>query len=220
MKPLVCAFVLKQSSNLAHHLSKHGGIAAGVASLSRVPSMLNPSLLTIIASLSGLFVKVPLDRSAWLKSPEPVATAPVPPPDLDSIDRLPPIDLPYILILTPIKDGEKFLPQYLNNLRALQYPLDRISLGFLESDSQDRTYQTIEANRPQLRAQFRRVELYQLSHKLNLSQQQAGLNEKEDLISPRQRIRLLAEVNDPSKLAMQTILSEHFSLATASLLEN
>jgi hypothetical protein len=39
----------------------YGTAAAGVVSLIRVPSMLNPYLLTIIAILSGLFVKVPLD---------------------------------------------------------------------------------------------------------------------------------------------------------------
>jgi GR25 family glycosyltransferase involved in LPS biosynthesis len=39
----------------------------------------------------------------------------------------------------------------------------------LESDSEDRTYQTIEENLPQLRSQFRRVELYQRDFNFKLT---------------------------------------------------
>ncbi|WP_373480373.1 hypothetical protein [Geminocystis sp.] len=70
-------------------------------------------------------------------------------------------DLPKILILTPVKDGEKFLPQYMDNLFTLSYPHDRISLGFLESDSCDRTFSYLQDYISKLEKEFRKVHLYQ-----------------------------------------------------------
>jgi Anp1 len=78
-------------------------------------------------------------------------------------------NLPNLLILTPIKDGFKFLPYYFSNLLRLQYPLDRVSLGILESDSRDNTFKAIEHNLPALRTHFRRVELYKRDYHFQLT---------------------------------------------------
>jgi Anp1 len=78
-------------------------------------------------------------------------------------------DYPYIQILTPIKDGRIFLPHYFHNLRQLQYPPDRLSIGFLESDSQDDTFKLLERNLPTLRSHFRRVDLYKRDFNFQLS---------------------------------------------------
>jgi hypothetical protein len=79
------------------------------------------------------------------------------------------VDLPYLLVLTPIKDGCKFLPHYFINLFQLQYPHDRISLGFLESDSKDNTFKAIEQNLTALRSHFRKVNLYKRDFNFQLT---------------------------------------------------
>jgi mannosyltransferase OCH1-like enzyme/UDP:flavonoid glycosyltransferase YjiC (YdhE family)/glycosyltransferase involved in cell wall biosynthesis len=65
-----------------------------------------------------------------------------------------------ILALVPVKDAAPYLQGLWANLRCLSYPHDRISLAFLESDSLDGTYELIEKNLAQLRAEFSRVELF------------------------------------------------------------
>jgi Anp1 len=64
---------------------------------------------------------------------------------------------PRILILTPLKDAVGFLDAYCNRLEVLTYPHDRISLGFLESDSRDDTFSRIVAKLPVLERTFRRA---------------------------------------------------------------
>ena len=46
-------------------------------------------------------------------------------------------DLPTILILTPVKNAGRHLEGYFRNLRSLSYPKSRISLGLMDSDSDD-----------------------------------------------------------------------------------
>ena len=53
-----------------------------------------------------------------------------------------------------------FLPKLWNNLSALEYPHERLSLSFLESDSSDGTFQAVEIRLPMLRKTFSRVELF------------------------------------------------------------
>ncbi len=62
-----------------------------------------------------------------------------------------------VLILTPVKDAEEFLDGYFARLRTLTYPHERISLGMLESDSQDRSYERLLRERPALEDEFRAV---------------------------------------------------------------
>jgi len=71
-------------------------------------------------------------------------------------------DFPKILILTPVKDAERFLPSYFNLLKNLSYPHDCLSLAFLESDSVDNTYTWIQEKRPELQSEFARAKLFKL----------------------------------------------------------
>ena len=65
-----------------------------------------------------------------------------------------------ILILTPVKDAEEYVHIYFKNLYRLAFPHRNISLGFLESDSQDRTYAILEAKLPELNQEFRQARLW------------------------------------------------------------
>ncbi len=49
----------------------------------------------------------------------------------------------YVLILTPLKNASPFLQTYFSALSRLSYPRELISLGFLESDSRDDTYELV-----------------------------------------------------------------------------
>ncbi|MFE0451736.1 glycosyltransferase [Streptomyces sp. NPDC058914] len=66
---------------------------------------------------------------------------------------------PPVLVLTPLKDAAAFLPGYLENLSALDYPREAISLGLLEGDSQDGTPDLLRQVLPGLEAEYRRVTL-------------------------------------------------------------
>jgi hypothetical protein len=68
--------------------------------------------------------------------------------------RAEPIDRPSILILTPLKDVAGCIDTYCALLERLTFPPDRISLGFLESDSSDQTYETMLGTIPRLSARF------------------------------------------------------------------
>jgi glycosyltransferase involved in cell wall biosynthesis len=67
---------------------------------------------------------------------------------------------PPILILTPVKDAARHLPGFLRAVCALAWPRDRLALGFLESDSRDRSYQRLAALRAELQGRFQRVALW------------------------------------------------------------
>lgn len=66
---------------------------------------------------------------------------------------------PRLLILTPVKDAEAHLDGYFENLGRLEHPASAISLGFLESDSADGTYEALAARLPELRGRYARVTL-------------------------------------------------------------
>lgn len=61
---------------------------------------------------------------------------------------------PRLLILTPLKDAAGHLERYSELLRSLAYPHDRISLGLLESDSRDGTFEAARALLPGLAHEF------------------------------------------------------------------
>jgi hypothetical protein len=65
-----------------------------------------------------------------------------------------------VLILTPVKDAAACLDGYCERLRQLAYPHGAISLGFLESDSSDETFQALSRHVRRLRKEFRRVGLW------------------------------------------------------------
>jgi len=65
-----------------------------------------------------------------------------------------------VLILTPVKDAAACLDGYCKRLRQLTYPHGAISLGLLESDSCDETFQALSRHVRRLRREFRRVGLW------------------------------------------------------------
>lgn len=99
---------------------------------------------------------------------------------------------PSILILTPVKDAVPFIPTYFNALSKLQYPFDRISLGFLEGDSSDGTYEELEKLLPALRNQFRKVGLWQKSFGFQLP---PGIHRADERIQYPRRITLARSRN-------------------------
>ena len=56
-----------------------------------------------------------------------------------------PVSDPRILVLTPVKDALRHLDRHFELLARLSYPADRISIGLLEGDSSDGTYDALEA---------------------------------------------------------------------------
>jgi GT2 family glycosyltransferase len=64
-----------------------------------------------------------------------------------------------VLILTPVKQAARHLDNYFEALERLAYPADRLSLGFLEGDSSDGTYERLVERLPELRRRYRRVVL-------------------------------------------------------------
>ncbi len=65
-----------------------------------------------------------------------------------------------ILVLTIVKDAEEFLDSYFGALYKLSYPHHLISIGFLEGDSTDNTYLKLEKRLPELKKNFRSVNLW------------------------------------------------------------
>jgi glycosyltransferase involved in cell wall biosynthesis len=63
----------------------------------------------------------------------------------------------HVLILTPVKNASPFLPAYFSALSNLSYPRELISIGFLESDSRDNTYELLVAEAARLSGLYRRV---------------------------------------------------------------
>jgi glycosyltransferase involved in cell wall biosynthesis len=64
-----------------------------------------------------------------------------------------------VLVLTPVKDAVPHLPRYLELLGRLAHDSSRLSLGFLEGDSGDGTYDWLSDRLPELRQRCRRVTL-------------------------------------------------------------
>jgi hypothetical protein len=67
---------------------------------------------------------------------------------------------PRVLVLTPVKDATDCLAGYCRGLASLTYPHSLISLGFLESDSSDSTFEDLQRHLPGLRQEFRRAGLW------------------------------------------------------------
>ena len=64
---------------------------------------------------------------------------------------------PTTLVLTPVKQAASHLPRYFDALASLDYPTDRLSLGMLEGDSSDGTYELIAERTQAMRNAYRRV---------------------------------------------------------------
>ncbi|MBV8399086.1 MAG: hypothetical protein JOZ17_10135, partial [Acetobacteraceae bacterium] len=66
-----------------------------------------------------------------------------------------------VLILTPVKNAAGFLDTYFAGLDKLSYPASAISLGFLEGDSDDGTYDRIHNRLDDLRGRYASAEIWQ-----------------------------------------------------------
>lgn len=62
-----------------------------------------------------------------------------------------------ILILTPVKDAKGLIEGYCERVRSLEHPHSLISVGWLESDSSDGTYDELTGQVARMRKEFRRV---------------------------------------------------------------
>jgi glycosyltransferase involved in cell wall biosynthesis len=68
---------------------------------------------------------------------------------------------PKVLVLTPVKNAVQHLDRYLELLQAVHYPRPQLSLGLLDSDSEDGTFERVLKLKPQLAARCRRVHISQ-----------------------------------------------------------
>ena len=66
-----------------------------------------------------------------------------------------------VLILTPVKNAVAHLETYFAGLDRLSYPPSSISLGFLESDSDDSTYERVHKRLEGLRSRYASARLWQ-----------------------------------------------------------
>lgn len=66
---------------------------------------------------------------------------------------------PSVLVLTPMKNASRHLDTYFGGLLRLDYPSGRLSLGLIEGDSSDDTYDRLQEKVSANRSAFRRVSL-------------------------------------------------------------
>lgn len=65
-----------------------------------------------------------------------------------------------VLVLTPVKNASRFLDTYFAGLDKLSYPASSTSLGFLESDSDDGTFERIRERLGHLRRRYAGAEIW------------------------------------------------------------
>lgn len=73
-------------------------------------------------------------------------------------------DLPHVLVLTPMKDAEPYLPRYVELLEALDWPRQRLAVGIMEGDSLDETFARLQSLRPSLEQRAARVDIFSRSY--------------------------------------------------------
>ncbi|MBS0409871.1 MAG: sulfotransferase, partial [Proteobacteria bacterium] len=99
-----------------------------------------------------------------------------------------------IVVLTPVKNGRDHLPRYLELLSRLDAGGAPLSVAFLEGDSDDGTFQALEAARPSLEARFHRVEIHRRHEGLRLEAPRwaVGVQRRRRAAIARARNHLLA----------------------------
>ena len=97
-----------------------------------------------------------------------------------------------VLILTPVKNAEHVLDRYWELLYRLSYPRELISLGFLEGDSTDRTYDLLRWKMPSLQRDFRQALLWKRDFGFNIP---PGMDRHTDSIQAERRT-VLAHVRN------------------------
>ena len=69
-------------------------------------------------------------------------------------------NLPFVCVLTPVKNGTGHLENYMTLLEQLDWPRDRLAIGLLEGDSVDGTFEALQTLRPRLEARASRLSLH------------------------------------------------------------
>jgi hypothetical protein len=64
-----------------------------------------------------------------------------------------------VVILTPMKNATRQMATYFERLRMLTFPRKQLSLGIMESDSEDGTWQRLLKEKPRLEQEFAAVHL-------------------------------------------------------------
>jgi hypothetical protein len=105
-----------------------------------------------------------------------------------------------VLILTPVKDIEDCIFGYWRMLFRLTYPHKLISLGFLESDSSDRTYELLQSQMKNLNKEFRRANLWKHDFGYHIPE---GFDRKADWLQPERRSVLAKSRNHLLSHALQ-----------------
>ena len=75
---------------------------------------------------------------------------------------------PLVLVLTPVKNATAHLGRYFELLERLSYPADRLSLGMLESDSTDGSFEALAGHCRRLESRWRRARAWQRHFGLQL----------------------------------------------------
>lgn len=99
---------------------------------------------------------------------------------------------PRILILTPVKDVSDCIFGYWKLLLGLTYPHKLISIGMLEGDSRDNTFNLVEDKMPHLREEFRRARLWKKDFGFHIPE---GMQRSEDSIQLERRTVLAKSRN-------------------------
>ncbi|GAH20684.1 unnamed protein product, partial [marine sediment metagenome] len=82
-----------------------------------------------------------------------------------------------ILIITPFRNEDHAIPQYIESLRAVDYPKDLIDVWWLENDSSDNTLQMLKSDKAKLK--FRSVRLDSVRIIGPVKKQRPGIHAKD-----------------------------------------
>ncbi len=85
---------------------------------------------------------------------------------------------PSVLVLTPVRDAEHYLPGFLEQIEALDYPSDRLALGFLEGNSTDRSYDWLQSYRDAFDKRVRRHVIMRRDHDYRLSGERSAAEDQ------------------------------------------
>jgi glycosyltransferase involved in cell wall biosynthesis len=102
------------------------------------------------------------------------------------------LKIPQVLILTPVKNAEGILPNYFRQLSKLSYPKHAISLGFLESDSHDGTYEYLQNKLEELNQTYLSAKLWKRDYQFSIP---AGMHRHEEAFQLQRRIILAKSRN-------------------------
>lgn len=112
--------------------------------------------------------------------------------------------LPRVLVLTPMRNAAPHLGRYMALLEQLDYPMAQLSLGILEGDSDDHTFELLHQQQHRLVQRFRKVTLVQHHHGVRF-----GVPRWEPGIQ-RQRRALIAQARN--RLLSAALIDEHWVL--------